>query len=337
MCETAPPAMDSKYWDIAAKTFEGKATPTEQEVLLQWLEQHPEHMDEYKAQKQLWKMTAPAQTLTVDTDAAWQKVHAKLEHTHHQDKKVIPLYRQLWQVAAAAVLVIGIAWLAKLYFLPYYGMQVVESGNKDIAVWLPDSSRVWLNKSSLLAYDPDFDGPQRDVRLEGEAFFEVTHNPQKPFVIEAEAAKTLVLGTSFNLRAYPLEETVELTVATGKVAFSAAGAEQAIVTPGFGVTFLKQDKRIVKYDAPDENAWAWKTQKLQFKGKSLRDVLTELERYYGARMLLQQPDLASCRFTGTFQGSSLEEVLQVLEASLQIEISKQNEHTYIIVTGEGCK
>lgn len=328
--------MDTNYWDIAAKQFAGKATPAEEAALREWLAGDPEHREQYEAQQQLWKLTTPAPATAVDTDAAWQKVHARLQQPHSQQAKVIPLYRQLWRVAAAVVILVGIAWLAKLYFLPYYGLEVVRSGSEQMAVILPDSSQVWLNKESILAYDPDFDSPQREVQLEGEAFFEVTHNPQQPFIIKAEASETRVLGTSFNLRAYPQEQAVELTVNTGKVAFTATeGSAQGIVTPGFGAILHKQEDSVEKYELTGENAWAWKTGKLQFNGQPLREVLSDLERYYNLKIQLKQPNLGSCRFTGTFQNSDLQEVLQVLEASLQVKIAKQDEQTYRI-TGEGC-
>lgn len=326
--------MDSHYWDIAAKSFEGKATPAEEEALRRWLSQSPEHQQQYKAQQQLWQTTTPAPATVVDTDAAWQKVRAQLQP---QQAKVVLLYRQLWRVAAAVVILIGIAWLARLYFMPYYGLQVVESGEERMAVWLPDSSQVWLNKGSILAYDQNFDGPQREVHLEGEAFFEVTHNPQQPFVIEAENSKTQVLGTSFNLRAYPQEQTVELTVATGKVAFTVSeSTEQAIVTPGFGAIHNREQNSITKYTLADENAWAWKSGTLRFNGQPLQEVLPELERYFGVTLQLRQSDLGNCRFTGTFREAELQEVLQVLEASLQLEVTKQNAHTYTFA-GNGCR
>ncbi|WP_347158417.1 FecR family protein [Pontibacter chitinilyticus] len=329
--------MDSKYWDIAAKAFAGTATPAEEQALRQWLTQHPEQGAAYEAQRRLWQLTAPAATPPVDTDAAWQKVRAQLQPSQRQQAKVIPLHRQLWRVAAAVVLLVGLAWLVKLYCFPYYGLEVVESGNREVAVVLPDSSQVWLNKGSILAYEPDFDGATREVHLEGEAFFKVTHNPQQPFVVEAEEAKVQVLGTSFNLRDYPQEQAVELTVATGKVAFTAKkGTHQAFVTPGFGAILTKQDNSIATYTVANENAWAWKTGKLQFSGTLLREVLQQLERQYHVTFQLLQPELGNCRFTGTFQRVSLPEVLQVLEASLQIRITKQNEQTYTL-SGRGCR
>jgi ferric-dicitrate binding protein FerR (iron transport regulator) len=300
------------------------------------MSQDPAHEVQYKSQEQLWKLTAPVAAPAPDTEAAWQKVRARLQPSQVDEAKVIPLFRQVLRVAASVAILVGLAWLLKLYFFPFYGMQVVKSGNERIAVTLPDSSQVWLNKESILAYDPDFDGATREVHLEGEAFFEVTRNPKRPFIIETEAAKTEVLGTSFNLRAYP-DAAVELAVATGKVAFTARqSTAQVIVTPGYAATLNTQQNSIRKYSLTDKNAWAWKTHKLQFNGKPLQEVLAELERYYNVKLELQNPAVGNCRFTGTFKRANLQEILQVLEASLQIHSIKQNEHTYTLA-GKGCR
>ncbi|GAB3535066.1 FecR domain-containing protein [Pontibacter brevis] len=329
--------MDSKYWDITAKQLQGKATPAEQEALQEWLAQDPAHAEQFQAQQRLWELTPPAAPVEVDTAAAWQKVKERLKvQPEKPEPKVVPMYRTLLRIAASVALLIGLAWFVQLYFFPYYGMQVVRSGSGKTAVMLPDSSKVWLNRNSLLAYDPDFDGAERVVQLEGEAFFEVQRNPQRPFRIETEAANTQVLGTSFNLRAYPAEETVELAVATGKVAFSAKEANAAaVVTHGFAAVLNKQSHTLNKFTISSTNAWAWQSGKLQFEGQPLAEVTRVLERYYGVQLQLQNEALATCHFTGSFEGASLEEVLQVLEATMQLEYTKQHDTTYTL-RGQGC-
>lgn len=326
--------IDKRFWDIAAKQLNGRATPAEQEELNRWLEADPVHQEQYQAQARLWQLTAPAPIPEVDTDAAWQKVHAKVQQ---QEAKVIPLFQTALRVAASVILVLGLAWLMKYYFFPFYGMEVIESGNRQITVVLPDSTHVWLNKGSRLVYDANFSNPTRDVQLEGEAFFEVYRDVQRPFIIQTDQALTTVLGTSFNLRAYLDAEREELAVATGKVAFvSDRSAAEAIVTPGYTAILNKQSDVISKHSIKDDNAWAWKSGKLQFDGKPLRDVLPDLERYYGVKFQLQNTNMTDCRFTGSFEHAELGEVLQVLEATLQLEHKQQDEHTFII-TGQGCR
>ena len=327
--------MDNNYWDLAAKQLEGKASPAEQEALRRWLEEDPAHRLQYKEQKRLWKLTTPPPAAEVDTDAAWLKVRTAIRPQQQKSKQ-----RTLWpataRIAASVALFIGLAWLAKLFFFPYYGMEVVASGNEQRIFMLPDSSQVWLNKDSRLLYDSDFAETGRIVILEGEAFFEVKHNPQRPFSVETAQALTTVLGTSFNLRAYPQEETTELSVATGKVAFAAEDKEnKALVPAGYAAILHKPANTIRKFQSLKENAWAWKSGLLVFQDEPLAEVLPVLERYYGVSLRLQNGQLANCRFTGSFRQAELEEVLTVLEATLQLDYSQLNNQTYTI-SGPGC-
>ena len=327
--------MNTKFWDITAKQLEGKASPSELEALQHWLAQDPAHQEQYEEQKRLWALTSPPPPAEVNTQAAWEKVRKSI-HPEQQKTKQRTLWPLTARIAASVALLIGLAWLTRLLFFPYYSMEVVTSGNEQKMFLLPDSSQVWLNKNSRLMYQPDFEGAERAVVLEGEAFFEVTHNPEKPFTVETAEALTTVLGTSFNLRAYPEEKTVELKVATGKVAFAAEDEQAlALVPSGYAAILQKPVNTISKFRNLSENAWAWKSGHLTFRDESLAEIATVLERYYEVELHLQNPQLANCRFTGSFQRPALTEVLQVLEAALQLEYTRQNKQTYTL-NGQGC-
>ena len=325
--------MDSNYWDHAAKQLEGKASPTEQEALRRWLAEDPAHQRQYEEQQRLWALTSPPPAAEVDTEVAWQKVRERTLSGRKQPKQVA-----LWPmagIAASLAILIGLAWLARLFFFPYYGMEVIASGTEQRMFILPDSSQVWLNKNSKLLYHPA-GGAERAVVLIGEAFFEVKHNPQRPFTVETAEALTTVLGTSFNLRAYPEEETTELWVATGKVAFAAEDRKaQTLVPAGYAAILQKQANTISKFQSLTENAWAWKSGTLAFRDQPLGEVIPLLERYYGVSLRVQNSQLANCRFTGSFRQAELEEVLRVLEATLQLDYSQINNQTYTI-SGPGC-
>ncbi|GAB3197665.1 ferric-dicitrate binding protein FerR (iron transport regulator) [Pontibacter aydingkolensis] len=327
--------MEGKYWDIVTKQLAGKASASELQELQDWLAESPEHEAEYQAQKRLWQLTPPSDVDDTDVEAAWKKVKSQL--VDKQPAKVIPMYHNVWRVAASVILLIGIFWLAKYFLFPHFGMEVVESGNRRIAVVLPDNSQVWLNTGSKLIYDKDFDGNERKVQLEGEAFFDVKRDVERPFIIHSNEARTKVLGTSFNLRAYPDEPLVELAVATGKVAFSSRKQRnEVIVTPGFAAQLNTLSNELRKEAIAGENVWAWKTEKLQFQNEELRNILPILERYYDTEIELKNGTLGTCRFTGTFQQAELEEVLQVLAATMQLKYIEQDKQGYSL-TGQGCK
>lgn len=338
--------MDTYYWDLAARQFAKTATEAERQALRQWRAAQPAHEAQYQQQKQLWIRTAPPAERVVDTDAAWQQVSARLQQ---------PGTRLLWpagavpaggdraarfwpalRLAASLVLALGVSWLMVSYFWADAAMQVVQSGEQRREVLLPDSSRVWLNRGSVLTYAAAFDGAERVVKLEGEAFFEVRRNPQQPFVVRTGQATTRVLGTSFNLSAYPNAPTVSLTVATGKVAFSGSAGGATLVTPGYGARLDKRDGRLTKLRVRDGNAWAWQSGQLRFASQPLRLVLPALEQYYGVKLPLADTTLARCRFTGTFDRAPLSEVLQVLEATLQLRAAQQTAQVYQL-EGPGCR
>lgn len=328
--------MDSHYWDIAAKQLNGKATPAEQEALVHWRSSDAGHEAQYQQQLQLWQATAPSAIMEVNSDAAWQKVRNRIAAKEQRKQvKVIPMYSRLLRVAAAVTLLIGMAWLAQYLFFPYMGMQVVTSGDSRMSVLLPDSSQVWLNKDSKLVYDKEFDGDTREIILEGEGFFKVKRDTQRPFIVLTKRTRTQVLGTSFNLRDIKSEETAELAVATGKVAFARAdGKAEKQLTAGYAAT-LDRTENIVELPLQGENAWAWKSGRLVFKSQPLEQVVMDVERYYGVRLQLQNTGLAKCRFTAGFQDAELNEVLEVLSASLQLDYQKQDKETYTL-TGKGC-
>jgi len=320
--------------------FARTATPAEQQALQQWRAAHPAHEAQYQQQKQLWEKTAPPVAEAVDTEAAWQQVSAKL---HRQPARasttapnVLPLYAYVMRIAASLIVLVGLGWLTYSTFFAGSAMQVVASGKQRLEVLLPDSSCVWLNAGSTLTYAATFDPSKRLVKLEGEAFFQVRRNPQQPFIIETGPATTKVLGTSFNLRAYPAAKAVELTVATGKVRFTSKQGAAAIVTPGYGAVLEKRTNRLTTVRMTDENAWAWQSGRLQFAGQPLRAVLPVLEHYYGVSLRLADPALAACRFTGTFQRAPLAEVLQVLEATLHLRATQSAAQVYQL-QGPGCQ
>jgi ferric-dicitrate binding protein FerR (iron transport regulator) len=240
------------------------------------------------------------------------------------------------RIAASVLVLLGLGWFAYTSFFTGPAMQVVKSGKKRLEVLLPDSSRVWLNEGSTLTYAATFEKAERLVQLEGEGFFEVRRNPRQPFIVKTGLATTKVLGTSFNLRAYPAATTVELTVATGKVSFRSEQGTEAIVTPGYGAVLEKQTNRLAKVRVTDPNAWAWQSGRLQFAGQPLSEVVPALEHYYDVSLQFSDKNLANCRFTGTFDHAPLAEVLQVLEATLQVHYTQPSAQIYRL-QGPGCE
>lgn len=323
------------YWDITAKYLQGKASLEEHDELLQWRLSHNDHETQFKAQEDLWALTEYKPNRNVNTKKAWAETEFLVQAKLNKHRSISVFYPVL-KVAASIAVVWSFIWLFNNYISPYYRMEVVKAGNKRIEFILPDHSRVWLNKGSELIYNKDFNGSERLVQLKGEGFFEVQRDVTRPFIIETGDVQTKVLGTSFNLRAYPEDSVIDLVVATGKVSFNARSeTNQAIITPGNGARINKVNKVLNKYTISDENSWAWRSGKLNFADTPLKEVLLDLSRYYEIKIELQNTGLGNCRFTGVFTNAKLQEVLKVLQVTLNLKYTESDKQS-IVISGQGC-
>jgi ferric-dicitrate binding protein FerR (iron transport regulator) len=254
--------------------------------------------------------------------------------------RTIRLFPWIARVAAAIILVIGFTFL----FYQYQDLspndlnlqtmvQTNESDQK--VVELPDGSTVWLNRNSELLYPEVFDGATRPIYLKGEAFFEVTSNKDKPFIIHSGISKTSVLGTSFNLRAYYEEDEVKLSVVTGKVAFTLADEKEGvIVTPGDMAILNNQNKSIAQNKNLDINFLSWKTNYLTFNDSPISELIASLERHYAVQIDVENPETLSCRFTGDFQNTELENVIKIIARATGSTYEFIEGH--YIIQGTGC-
>jgi ferric-dicitrate binding protein FerR (iron transport regulator) len=248
-------------------------------------------------------------------------------------------HRILWKWVggiAASVLIVTILYFLNIKFASG-GERIVFTETVPSKVTLPDGSLVWLNKKSELHYPEKFAQDKRQVRLKGEAFFEVAANPKSPFAIITENSVTEVLGTSFNLRSYEAEEDVVVTVVSGKVSFSAFKEKKTktiLLIKNETANLNKQRNVIAKIERTNLNATAWKTGALTFDDDLISKVIDDLERYYDTEIQTEDSDLMDCHFRGSFQDAPLEEVLKAISFSL--DITFRHEEKKYILAGKGC-
>lgn len=188
---------------------------------------------------------------------------------------------------------------------------------------LPDGTIVKLNSSSKLTFPEYFDKDRREVILVGEAFFEVTENKKKPFVIRSGGIITTVLGTSFNIRAFPGADKIEVAVTTGKVKVESKEGET-----GKEVVYLEPNKKAV-YDTKSEllsatdfvmdEELAWKDGIILFKHAGEADVIAQLEEWYGVKISVEKQISKSWDLNARFENATLEHVLKVIGHQIGFE------------------
>lgn len=331
---------NTKYMDLIGRYLSGDIGAGEKAELMAWVEAGPANKAFFEEMIQLWSVSGEYEDepFVTDKQAAWAAFEKKFEQRYSggggqqapegRVVKMKPLRFALRYAAAIALMLAAGYWF---FFsngdtdIQMASVRTEAGEQREVA--LPDGSTVVLNENSELAYATSFE--KRRVRLSGEAFFQVVKRNGHTFTIDAEGATTTVLGTSFNVRAYPAESKVEVSVKTGKVALQKAegGSQKLLLEAGKAGAYDKQRKTVE--EAPASNADSWKTSRLEFDSLPLSVVVEDLERYFHTKIEVANPKLLNCTFNGEFIKPDLKNVLDALAFTMVLEVEKQN-GTYVL-------
>ena len=186
--------------------------------------------------------------------------------------------------------------------------KITLAGQKK-TIGLPDGSIIKLNSGSKLTYPLPFPVDHRSVELEGEAFFEVTKDVERPFVILSGKLKTKVLGTSFNVRSYEDENTISVSVLTGKVEIENEEGRSDILYPEDMGVYNKDDRGMIKTNFDSKSVFGWKDGLLMFKDMEISAIFSDLEKWYGVEIIVERGLKITGKYTGEYQNASLERIL----------------------------
>nr|WP_295929010.1 FecR domain-containing protein [uncultured Dyadobacter sp.] len=194
---------------------------------------------------------------------------------------------------------------------------------------LPDSSVVYLNADSRLRFPDHFTDTSRQVYLTGEAFFEVAKDPGRPFSIQTRHTTTRVLGTVFDLKAYPDEET-SLVVIEGKVRFGdLAGRQTADLTANQLASYNASAESLAREHVYAGAYAGWKENRLVFRDSPLKEMTVLLERWYGLRIEIRKDALRNVTFTGTYDNPSLETILNDMSSAMKFTYTQKGKQLII--------
>lgn len=322
------------YYELIAKLHAGEASKDEEAQVISWRKAKHENELEYQRLTKIWEGTSQKE-VTVDVDAAWDNVSKQI----HEQGKSIPKVRMLknWWWAAAACLVLLFGLFKYQNRQTNAVVQFVEVLDKEQKVTLPDGSEVTLTPFSKLSYNKGFGDENRNIKLEGKGFFEVTKNKSLPFIIDAGAAYVQVIGTSFWLNGSD-SALIKLEVETGRVWFydkSQHKQEPEIrreLVANEWATFDPKSrafKRVEKRPTTLKNKGV-----LNFENSSLKDVFNELETRFEKRINVSNKELLTCSWTARFEEAELEDVLEAI--SLNFDLQVDYSEIEIIVSGKGC-
>ena len=244
-------------------------------------------------------------------------------------------YTKNWlSIAAVLLLTVGLTWWFYSSNSTVW-LETVSQNNVQKELTLSDNSQVSLNDNSQVIYSEKF-ADKREIHFQGEGFFDITHDPKRPFLIHTENTLVEVLGTSFNIRNYADESTMVVSVVSGKVAFSSIqnGLQEKIFLLKGEQGIYNKETNLIYKSAAKPNQIAWKTKKLTFDNALMRNVIRDLERYYDIGITADNEAFLNCHFKGNFDNAKFDTVLDVLEYSMGISYEMQG--SKYILKGEGC-
>jgi ferric-dicitrate binding protein FerR (iron transport regulator) len=349
---------NEKMWQLLILKLSGEASIEELDELDHLLQLHPDLALHAASVEAIW--TSKGTRAPADTDLLFNRHLQRLSDgtADNTPFQPIPDVRQrtfgakrIFFIAAsmAAAVVIAVVMVNTLFVsgsLPKPATPAVsgnfvstKNGSKS-KLQLPDGTQVWLNSGSNISYENDFGGDTRQVKLTGEAFFDVVKDPARPFVIHTATLDIKVLGTAFNVRSYPEEKVTETALIRGAVEITLkASADKKIVLKPNEKLVVSNDSSWLQKDsalnvkAPKKTAvmtltqvhhldkdsiateMLWTKNKLVFDGETLSEVALKLERWYGVKVIIKGEELKSIEYTGVFSDDNLTEVLYALQLS----------------------
>ncbi len=319
-----------------AKYLNGNMTQHESETFETELKSDPALRREFRDFKKIWEASRSyGSGYKANPEKAWEKFRQKTlpemnAHTPSFSGRMVFL-----KIAAAILILFAIS--AGFYFINPSGIfvkytQSWHASDSILKIVLPDESVVWLNKNSSLKSPSEFTGKNRKVKLEGEAFFEIARNTEHPFIAEGEDAIVKVLGTSFNFRSTGIKESSRLIVKTGKVKFKQKriSSKSWILTSGEKICYNTGNMNFEKSKVENENYLAWKRGWLRFSGTPVKMVFEQLSEFYDKKFILKEDIPEDITLSGNFRTDSLGEIIELLELSLDLQIQKEENNSYIV-------
>lgn len=319
---------DNNIHDIIGKYLAKEITDNEVLIFNEWVNRCDENLNEFNLHKKAWEETRIRYT-TEGSDLVFREVLNKIDDHNEVVESNTPkkAHRRIYvkvgfisKIAATFLIILAFGYLIirNIENAPPEDTSVaiiekINPAGQKSKTFLPDGSEVWLNAESKLSYPEMFSDSIREVLLEGEAFFSVVKNPEKPFVVRTGNISTTVLGTSFNIHAYTNEPSTYVALQSGKVKVdikSAQGNREMFLEPGEGISYNRSSHLTVKEEFDEDILLGWKDGIINFEDANVDQVFSTLSRWYGVEFEIKNKKNESWTYEGTYKDETLENVLK---------------------------
>jgi len=316
--------MDPNYLhELIRKYADNTATPEETQELHDW------YRSIHSIETVEWPAAYPA-----------EKEDLKQRMLQRLERQLAPrIYRQPWIRVAASLILIAGAWLVWQSIRPHETAwkSVYNPSGKIQQLLLPDGSQVWLNAESSLRYAADFHG-QRELQLEGEAYFEVTEDKAHPFTVHAGTLTTTVLGTGFDIRSFATESHNDITVIRGKVQVAHNGKVLDQLTAARQLQWDNNSSRSQTVSIDTNQVLGWQHGQLLFKGQAMDEIAAALGRWYNIRFIFKDTAMRRCRYYINFKNTTpLKDLLTTMSLVNDMSFTIDDKNHIVTLSGKGCQ
>ena len=303
-------------WDIIANNLKGQATQEEVGLLNKWIEENENHLKILQEIQDIYSLNpALPPFFKPDKKKAWKKINKQINDFNFKVRLIFN--SKTFAAASVFLLIVSIA-IFRIYhnqtqqILQLYSEIVAPTGQKTM-VMLPDSTIVWLNSGSTIQYNGNFGVKDRNVILEGEAFFEVKRNERMQFKVQTGNLSVKVYGTAFNIKNYKNDVLLEITVNKGRVGVLESAKELKQLTKGEQAVYNKLTNTISYTQTDPELISSWKNNELRFDNTPLAEVVKYMERWYGVKITMDPSMAGKHNYTFKIKTESLTEMLEKLK------------------------
>ncbi len=297
-----------------------------------WIRTHPEKLDEIVAAENLLDLLA----LRLPNQEFEQEKERLRQYIDTPVTPLVPQFRRtLGLLAASVLLVLGL--LAALLLtkrrasVPIPKTEWVQHSNpngRKTRLTLSDGSTVILNAASTIHYPKRFDSDIRHIKLEGEAFFSVAHDSTKPFLVQTGDLATKVLGTAFNVSAYPRSGQITVSLHQGKVQLENARHQQLVLSPGQQAVYQTSTQHWSRTSFDSLAVSGWKEGYLVFRNADFKTVAQAIERMYGYEVILTNPT-PTWHYTGRFHREDVRQVIEHISFSKHLTYTIHHRKIYL--------
>lgn len=286
--------------------------------------------DYYNQLKKIWDQSkALAAESTVDVDKAWERFQKRVAD-QNKSPKILNRNRFSWmRIAASVILVVGLGVITYFFVNKTNGSKemIAQSGQNILIDTLPDGSVITLNKKSTISYPSKFKGNTRAIALKGEAFFNVTPDKKKPFIISVNNVQVKVIGTSFNVKSE--NGNTEVVVETGIVEVTKSGKSVELVA-GEKIVMAANDSITTKETVSDKLYNYYRSKEFVCDDTPLWKLVQVLNEAYDANIVIGKKELNDKKLTTTFNNESLDQVLEVIHLTFDITVIKKDDGQIIL-------